>query len=89
MHYKVQTPNQSYLWERSNLLLSVNVSFLAIHLTPPWLLLFISMEKSIEDLKLETRIYINGQFVEAKSGKKSKIINPSTGEVIVEVEQAG
>ena len=30
-------------------------------------------------LKLETRLYINGKFVEAKSGKKSKIINPSTG----------
>lgn len=41
------------------------------------------------NLNLETRLFINGQFVQAKSGKKSKIINPSTGEVIAEVEEAG
>jgi acyl-CoA reductase-like NAD-dependent aldehyde dehydrogenase len=36
-------------------------------------------------IELETKLYINGAFVEAKSGKKIKVINPSTGEVITEV----
>lgn len=40
-------------------------------------------------LKLENQLFINGKFVDAKSGKKTKIINPCTGEVITEVAEAG
>lgn len=37
----------------------------------------------------ETRLFINGEFVAAKSGKKFKTVNPATEEVICEVEEAG
>jgi aldehyde dehydrogenase (NAD+) len=40
-------------------------------------------------LTQETRLFINGEFVSAKSGKKFKSINPATEDVIVEVEEAG
>jgi acyl-CoA reductase-like NAD-dependent aldehyde dehydrogenase len=40
-------------------------------------------------LKFEHQLYINGKFVDAKSGKKTKIINPCTEEVIIEVAEAG
>lgn len=38
---------------------------------------------------LETRLYINGKFVDAQSGNKIKVINPSTGELLTEITQAG
>ncbi|KAI9008607.1 putative aldehyde dehydrogenase, partial [Hyaloraphidium curvatum] len=37
----------------------------------------------------ETGLFINNQFVKAKSGKKFPTVNPATGEVICEVEEAG
>lgn len=43
----------------------------------------------LNKVELQTKLYINGVFVEAKSGKKIKVINPSTGEVITEVAEAG
>ncbi|KAI9004509.1 putative Iad1-indole-3-acetaldehyde dehydrogenase [Hyaloraphidium curvatum] len=38
---------------------------------------------------IETGLFINNQFVKAKSGKKFPTVNPATGEVICEVEEAG
>jgi aldehyde dehydrogenase (NAD+) len=37
----------------------------------------------------ETRVFINNEFVAAKSGKKFKTVNPATEEAICEVEEAG
>ena len=42
-----------------------------------------------KNVKFETQLFINGNFVDAKSGKKYNIMNPSTGEVLVEVHEAG
>ena len=39
--------------------------------------------------KLEhTKLFINNQFVEAKSGKQFETINPANGQVITEVSEA-
>ncbi|KAH8803476.1 aldehyde dehydrogenase domain-containing protein [Xylogone sp. PMI_703] len=38
--------------------------------------------------KIETRLYINGQFVNARSGKQLAVYNPATEEKIVEVSEA-
>jgi aldehyde dehydrogenase (NAD+) len=40
-------------------------------------------------LTQETKLFINNEFVSAKSGKKFKSINPATEDVITEVEEAG
>jgi aldehyde dehydrogenase (NAD+) len=40
-------------------------------------------------LTQETRLFINNEFVDAKSGKKFKTVNPATEEVICEVQEAG
>jgi len=40
-------------------------------------------------LTQETRLFINNEFVDAKSGKKFKTVNPATEEVICEVHEAG
>lgn len=40
-------------------------------------------------LPVETRLFINGQFVDAKSGKKFATINPATEEEITQVHWAG
>jgi aldehyde dehydrogenase (NAD+) len=40
-------------------------------------------------LTQETRLFINNEFVDAKSGKKFKSVNPATEEVICEVHEAG
>jgi len=37
----------------------------------------------------ETRLFINNEYVDAKSGKKFKTVNPATEEVICEVQEAG
>jgi acyl-CoA reductase-like NAD-dependent aldehyde dehydrogenase len=38
--------------------------------------------------KLETRLFINNEFVNAASGKTFKTVNPATEEVICEVQEA-
>ena len=38
---------------------------------------------------METRLFINNEFVDAKSGKKFNTVNPATEEVITEVQEAG
>lgn len=40
-------------------------------------------------VKFEHQLYINGKFVDAKSGKKDKVVNPCTEEVVIEVASAG
>merc|ERR1719161_363912 len=40
-------------------------------------------------LTQETRLFINNEFVDAKSGKTFKSINPRTEEVIAEIQEAG
>jgi len=40
-------------------------------------------------LERQTKLFINNEFVDAKSGKKFKTINPRTEEVIAEVSEAG
>lgn len=44
-------------------------------------------QKQAKSLKLETKAFINGRFVDSLSGKKFKTINPATEEVIVEVAE--
>jgi len=38
--------------------------------------------------KIETRLFIDGKFVDGHSGKKFPLINPATEEVVVEVNEA-
>merc|ERR1719201_457344 len=40
-------------------------------------------------LTQRTNLFINNEFVDAKSGKKFKTVNPATEEVICEVQEAG
>jgi len=40
-------------------------------------------------LTVESRLFINNEFVDAKSGKKFKTVDPKTEEVITEVHEAG
>jgi len=40
-------------------------------------------------LTQETRLFINNEFVDAKTGKTFKTVNPATEEVICEVQEAG
>jgi aldehyde dehydrogenase (NAD+) len=42
---------------------------------------------TIEKSKIETRLFINGQFVNSVSGRTFKTINPATEEVICEVQE--
>jgi acyl-CoA reductase-like NAD-dependent aldehyde dehydrogenase len=37
--------------------------------------------------QIETRLFINGEFVNSVSGKTFKTINPATEEVICEVQE--
>lgn len=39
-------------------------------------------------MSVETGLFINNQFVKAKSGKTFPTVNPATGEVIAEVQEA-
>lgn len=41
-----------------------------------------------EDLKVETRLFIDGEFVESNSKKRISVINPTTEEVLCEVVEA-
>ena len=43
---------------------------------------------SIDTSKLETRLFINGQFVNSVSGKTFPTVNPATEEVICNVQEA-
>jgi acyl-CoA reductase-like NAD-dependent aldehyde dehydrogenase len=43
---------------------------------------------TIDTSKLETRLFINNEFVNSVSGKTFKTVNPSTEEVICEVQEA-
>jgi aldehyde dehydrogenase (NAD+) len=38
--------------------------------------------------KIETRLFIDGKFVDGHSGKKFPLYNPATEEVVVEVNEA-
>jgi aldehyde dehydrogenase (NAD+) len=40
-------------------------------------------------VKYETRLFIDGEYVHAKSGKKFPVYNPATEEVLTQVEDAG
>jgi len=40
-------------------------------------------------LQRETRLFINNEFVDAKSGKTFKTVNPATEEVIADIQEAG
>ena len=42
-----------------------------------------------DKLKPETRMFIDGKFVDAKRGRKFESVNPATGEVIAEVARGG
>ena len=39
--------------------------------------------------KILTQLFINGQYVNSLSGKKFKVYNPSTEQVITEVQEGG
>lgn len=43
------------------------------------------LKASVEALEFETRAYIDGEFVEAASGKSFPTINPATGQIITNV----
>jgi acyl-CoA reductase-like NAD-dependent aldehyde dehydrogenase len=38
---------------------------------------------------METRLFINGEFVNSASGKTFPVVNPTTEEVICQVQEAG
>ena len=42
----------------------------------------------IDTSALETRLFINGEFVKSESGKTFQVVNPATEEVITSVEEA-
>lgn len=42
----------------------------------------------IDASSLETRLFINGEFVNSESGKTFEVINPATEEVITSVQEA-
>ena len=46
-------------------------------------------ECGIDTDKIETRLFINNEFVNAKSGKTFNSVDPSTEEVICSVQEAG
>ena len=43
----------------------------------------------IDTSKLETRLFINNEFVNSKSGKTFETVDPATEEVICSVQEAG
>ena len=47
-----------------------------------------AFRKYADKLKLETRNFIDGKFVDAKKGRKFETINPATGEVITSVARS-
>lgn len=46
------------------------------------------MTQAIDPSTLETRLFINGEFVNSVSGKTFEVINPATEEVITSVQEA-
>lgn len=44
-------------------------------------------EKKAKSIKIQSKAFINGKFVDAISGKKFKSINPATEQVIIEVAE--
>lgn len=46
------------------------------------------MVSSVDTTKLETRLFINNEFVNSVSGKTFDTVNPATEEVICSVQQA-
>src|SRR5438309_372338 len=40
-------------------------------------------------LDIETRLFINGEFVDAIDGKRCKVLNPHDGSVLCEISEAG
>jgi acyl-CoA reductase-like NAD-dependent aldehyde dehydrogenase len=47
-----------------------------------------SNKRKIGELDLETRLFINNEFVRAESGRTFATVNPATEEVICYVEEA-
>ncbi|KAL7465952.1 hypothetical protein ACHAXS_006262, partial [Conticribra weissflogii] len=47
------------------------------------------MTNTVDTSKLETRLFINNEFVNSVSGKTFETINPATEEVICSVQEAG
>jgi aldehyde dehydrogenase (NAD+) len=41
-----------------------------------------------KEYKIETRLFIDGKFVDGHSGKKFPVVNPATEEVVIEVVEA-
>ena len=41
-----------------------------------------------KEYKIETRLFIDGKFVDGHSGKKFRLYNPTTEEVVAEVNEA-
>jgi Aldehyde dehydrogenase family len=47
-----------------------------------------SNKRKIDEVELETRLFINNEFVKAESGRTFATVNPATEEVICNVEEA-
>jgi len=45
--------------------------------------------KTARSLNIESRLFINGSYVEAKSGARFESVNPATGEVLAAVARGG
>ena len=43
--------------------------------------------KSAKELAFETKAFIDGKFVDAKSGKTFETLNPATGQVLAKVAE--
>ena len=43
--------------------------------------------KSAKELAFETKAFIDGKFVDAKSGKTFETLNPTTGQVLAKVAE--
>jgi hypothetical protein len=48
-----------------------------------------SMATFLDTTKIETRLFINNEFVDSVSGKTFDTINPATEQVICSVQEAG
>jgi hypothetical protein len=48
-----------------------------------------SMTTLLDSTKIETRLFINNEFVDSLSGKKFDTVDPATEQVICSVQEAG
>lgn len=47
------------------------------------------MTTTVDTSKLETRLFINNEFVNSVAGKTFETVNPATEEVVCSVQEAG